>query len=836
MENRGTRLFKLGIAIIAVLVLGIICGVLTTVGAQELTEALTVDLNNYETYTFTPSGYSVGDRKVEHTGTYILIGEANQDLCFTSDNGAPVTYDVIFHGLYASADVWYGICSVEQGVTLNLTVYGECRLIGYNHPGISVGAEYEGASAPVVNVTVAENSRITIGSQYYSTDICVSPDIQFNLNEEATSSLDMTEGSWQNNSKVVFSRGDEVKHKRTYNYIDDEICQIACDTCDVVEYETAHEWKGFPYEKEHPNYESAHQVKCENCKHATEEAEHEIEYDYNEEKHRAFCTDCYYEADYEEHIFEGETCTVCKKSRIASLEVDGKTTKFISFYKLLEEASVSGGKITLLSDITLPGGVTVGGDDYSFVLDLAGYTLDGVRVGVKEGFEVKIIDSSSDKTGKWLPRRYENVVKGTLTVEGATVGEISLGVYGGGYATVKDATFENAAKFQAIENGAIELTNVDFRDKLTVTLDLESARVTVNSGKIASLTVISIDYGVNSAASALLADGYAFANENGVLDGSRPELAGVTSIVPHTEHLIDSYSYNTEAHWVACACGYTTVTENEPHSIDENALCPTCKAEIAASVYDGTALMYFTTIEKAFEAANMLLEAEVELQRDITFEKTITIENTIVLNLNGHTLLLTDERMYVYGKLTVVDKSEEQTGKLHADKKSHYVIQIQGNGTLNLVSGEIKGKIYAASVGVTIETTNAKFISEGLFWLAIDTVLTINGGFFECTEYVVRFEWENADNVTINGGVFKNSTLFAVYMDDSADLLEKVMGKEESCNLVFVTEDGQVMGINELSAYYEGTIVVAHEQAELKSSEDGHFFECTQCDVGKTDI
>lgn len=81
---------------------------------------------------------------------------------------------------------------------------------------------------------------------------------------------------------------------------------------------------------------------------------------------------------------------------------------------------------------------------------------------------------------------------------------------------------------------------------------------------------------------------------------------------------------------------------------------------------------------------------ELKLTEDITLTANTAINEDVVLDLNGHTLNLSDKTLIPYAELTIKDTSSEQTGKITST--ASFTIQIGGTnnpGSVVLDSGTI---------------------------------------------------------------------------------------------------------------------------------------------------
>lgn len=130
-----------------------------------------------------PDGYTIGEnKKVPHTGAYLLRGSGNQEVYFHA-NGGKTAYDVTVQNLKLKVGMWKSAFGIESGTTLNLTVQEDNTILGYNHPGIMLFGTGDHLAASVA-VTMAGDSRLTLGNQMEGTDISASQGIQITLTDE----------------------------------------------------------------------------------------------------------------------------------------------------------------------------------------------------------------------------------------------------------------------------------------------------------------------------------------------------------------------------------------------------------------------------------------------------------------------------------------------------------------------------------------------------------------------------------------------------------------------------------------------------------------------------
>lgn len=834
MKRRTTRGIGYAIAVIMVMAIILTAGLVFTASANESDGDMAVlNTRNYSKYEFSEAGYSIDENVTSHTGSYMLCGEANMDVCFTSSNGEPVTYNVILHDWKAMADEWFALLNVDKNVTLNITAYGVNVIQGYNHPGIKWSGNGTG-EAPVVNINLAENSSLIVASNYTDEDHCVGDEVKVNLGEGVVASLDMTNDDWKKSTSIIFSKGTAVAHKNVYTYVDDRSCQLTCDSCSLINTIVPHAEDEYLLEKNDENYETKHAFGCKNCKHNAVLEDHSIFYQIYEDVHRACCNSCDYNEEFA-HTIENDGCTVCEEKYIASIELGGVTTKYLTFDKLKEAVAESGGRVTLLRDIRSSFGDTLTLVKADATIDLAGFKLIGVGVEVRAGQKLTVTDTSANKSGVWELYWKNALIYGELVLEDITIKDFVSSVFNVGVLKIENACFKNSVSITVGDEGSVEIKNATAIDDdiSFYAKKISETDIAILGGSYKKITVTS-DNSEECNVNMILPDGYAYSGEGGILIGSKREISDVTAIVAHPEHNCDTLDSNDAEHWASCVCGYVSegVTK-ELHSVDENAVCPVCDSEIEASVIDATStIRYFATVEAAFEFAENLSFAEVRLLRDAESDNDINIRTDVRLELNGYKLYASRGRIYVYNSLLVTDTSQTGTGTLSSKGGSGYIIEIRGNGVLDVNSGEIIGLIYASSSSgqkPIIDISGGRFTGEETFRLSQETELTISGGVFECSDGVFNMGWNADFTLKITGGKFVNSTIFYAYFISDLPNLEDVFPAMTGCGFAFLAEDGTRLTIDDVSKYYEGTVVVAHINSELKKDETHHWFDCTVC-------
>ena len=831
-ESRLTRLFKIAIAVLALLILGMVGGMITAVGATDMPPVeKTLQLERYSTYSFYPDGYQVDDgEKTPFVGTYILTGEANEDIAFKS-YGEPVTYNVVFHNLQAVASSWYGMLGVDHGVTLNITAYGDNSVYGHNHPGFSVGTNQEG-QLPIVNITMTEGSRIRVGCQYYDTQICIARGITVNL-INGSSSIDMSGQDWQINKEITFTNGSEYTHEMEYIYVSDDICSYECKACDIMgAIIERHGTDYICYDSEHPDYATKHMVMCYQCQHEFESSDHKKNYNMMESTHIELCSWCDYSGDATPHTLDDKGCTVCGMQFSFLYEVDGEKAYIFFPSTLGSIISPNGGKVTVLQDVERSSVVISILKDT--VIDLAGKSVDGISFNVDASAKLSIVDTSEEKSGQWkFTRATASYVSGEMSLEGIEVNGASLMITDGSILSVKDVS-STTNFFVRVSKARADFDGLNIKG--TFDLDIDAYwgdfELSINNIEISKF-LLGTTYGQDISANMLLPQGYAYSDANGIIDGSGVELHNITAIVEHGEHNSDKHKASSSMHWFTCTCGYSDNPVKEPHTMDADGLCGACGEKIVATLVSGDTVVYHANLTDAFIDTNNYTESKITLLCDHHPEEynEVELKNKVIFDLNGYKYSV-NGRLRVRTSLTIVDSSEGKTGKMHASGDISYIIEFYDGSTVTIEDGEYYGLIYAALYGgnesATITINSGRFIGKEKFRLGTGTKITVNGGVFECAESVFSFIWSKNVDYEINGGVFINSTVFYT-SEDYILTIENVLGKDGDCDLWFISSTGNLLTVEELTSYYEGEIFVFHKDKQVVATNEAHGLYCPSC-------
>ena len=842
MENRLNRFIKVVIALFTVLLLGVIGGFVTSVGAEEIDDIMLVKTESERFYIFYPNGYTVdGGELIEFTGTYILTGSANENVTFAGNSTEDITYNVILNQWDAYAKDWYGLLGVEEGVTLNLTVCGENRIYGYNHAGITGKTVEEVVSW--VNITVMENSSLSIGRQHSGGMVCISSSVGVTLNSEATSSLDMSDENWRTESEIVFTRGTPQEHSLEYTYSNDETCLASCGICGAVNISMEHTIQIKPLESGNENIKMQHSVSCASCEHSFELVDHTIAYEYtNDEKvHLVVCKECHFTIGEAEHSTGEMGCIDCEANYVMSITVNGETTKYFTLEGAVEAVNAEGGTIKLLADFTPEDRKDIEIADVQAIIDLNGFLLKNTRLEVNsDGAKITVIDSSENKTGLYENKSgySSSSQRGSIEYNGITIGWETIAVSHGSVAYNNVKTDDYFLIMLQAPDAYVELTNVVIEKTLNIEIHFDDNYdncILINSGSFSSITLAEIDFydGENDVTvKNFLPDGYAFSGKNGIIDANKKSISGVASVVEHKEHSFDGFDDLGYTHIRKCACG-----ENEGgkelHEIDESLSCTVCGAELAGELTSDGEVKYFASIESAVEYANELDNAvTIKLLRDKSFT-TLDTYGEITLDLNGYTLEYTENRIYVFGKFTLTDSSEAKTGKISSGDDISYIFQIIDGATLVIDGGSVFGLIYTIHYSDRL-ATNTVIINDGRFIgtenlrIGAKTHLEINGGWFENRDGVIDI-WGGEAEIVISGGVFANSRFFKSDISEAITSISDILGTDDSCALTMVDERGNEIELSQLLTYFDGKIIVAHKGVAVVGYESTHALVCPEC-------
>lgn len=340
-----------------------------------------------------------------------------------------------------------------------------------------------------------------------------------------------------------------------------------------------------------------------------------------------------------------------------------------------------------------------------------------------------VIHRSLDAT--YTPAGDKNVI---LDLQGHTLESLDMGNFPVGSFTLKNGTL-NQCVYSTATEGKLILDGVTFmaayatdNSYLDITVQGESVfkeKVSFSSVEgVAHLRGGTFEKGIDTSNGAqplaLLADGYAFRNDQGIVDASNPEnLSGKIQVVAHTCKYVNG----------KCECGRSC---DHQGTTDENGYCTNC----------GTFVYPFAIGEKLYTGLEAALTAAqdgdtVTLRGDYDMQgATVEIKKSITLELNGHTL-----SGWPYAPiLTILAPDvtiQNGTVKNTDTSKSSPAVQV---GTLHTTGAKltVKNAIFEGSeshgtprnYGLSIFAGNTAQAENGTFvgGISVNGSLTLNGG------------------------------------------------------------------------------------------------------------
>lgn len=327
----------------------------------------------------------------------------------------------------------------------------------------------------------------------------------------------------------------------------------------------------------------------------------------------------------------------------------------------------------------------------------------------------------------------ENVI---LDLQDHTLNRLKMGNFPYGSFTLKNGTL---GVIQTVAGGKLILENIHYKDTLIsaqfeLTVQGENTRFEqpVAFHGTTHLRGGHFDGGLDSAcvdrALELLDAGFAFRNDQGIVDASNPEnLRGKTiQVVAHTCKYVNG----------KCECGRSC---DHPGMDSTTGKCTVCGLSLAtAKVSAGGTTTYFTDFSAAVDAAKTHDGSTLTLLRDaaLTGENNLYIDSGIfTIDWNGHTL------------------TGSPGNDLLAISQSADVTLTDSSGTN---AGGVRNTGYGAAVRIAVESRGS---------------VNIQGGTY--SPQVMRSE-RCYGSVSISGGVFKNpqdaSRNYALYDESGRSL------------------------------------------------------------------
>ena len=194
---------------------------------------------------------------------------------------------------------------------------------------------------------------------------------------------------------------------------------------------------------------------------------------------------------------------------------------------------------------------------------------------------------------------------------------------------------------------------------------------------------------------------------------------------------------------------------------------------------------------------------ELKLTDDITLTDNTAINEDVVLDLNGHTLDMSDKTLIPYAKLTIKDTSSDKTGKITST--ASFTIQI---GSTNNPGSVVLD-------GGTIDCRGSYCVR-----VIAQSTLTVNDGTILGTAYPVY----NQSNFVMNGGLVHSTTGYAVLNHTNStfemnggtiktDANYPAMNLYGNCKATI--NDGQIIALKEEEGGYSGNGISLYKNTEL---------------------
>lgn len=304
----------------------------------------------------------------------------------------------------------------------------------------------------------------------------------------------------------------------------------------------------------------------------------------------------------------------------------------------------------------------------------------------------------------------------TLDLQEHTMKSLQMGNFPYGTFTVKNGTL---GEIGTVASGKLILENIHYKDPIIsaqfdLTVQGENTRFELpvvfhgNTHLKGGLFEQGLDSTCADWALELLDAGFAFRNDQGIVDASNPEnLRGKTiQVVAHTCKYVNG----------KCECGRSC---DHPGMDSTTGKCTVCGFSLAtASVAADGTTTYFTDFSEALEAAKAASGSTLTLLRDaaLTGENNLYIDSgTFTIDWNGHTLtgspgndLLAISQS---ADVTLTDSSDNNAGGVcNTGYGAAVRIAVESRGSVN-----IQGGIYSPQVMRSERCYGSVSISGGIF-------------------------------------------------------------------------------------------------------------------------
>ena len=299
----------------------------------------------------------------------------------------------------------------------------------------------------------------------------------------------------------------------------------------------------------------------------------------------------------------------------------------------------------------------------------------------------------------------------TLDLQEHTMNSLQMGNFPYGTFTVKNGTL---GVIGTAANGKLILENIHYKDpfisaQFELTVQGENTHFELPAAFHGTTHLRGghfdegLDYTCADRALELLDAGFAFRNDQGIVDASNPEnLTGKIQVVAHPCNYVNG----------KCACGrscdHSTVS-------DETGLCQECGSQVYeanVTTADGSVTGYRTLEDALSNGRN----ATVKLLADCKGEDTFCVTEPLTLDLNGKRMEGPSGLLVKKGPTTILDSSPAKTGTIAGTSNWQYSgrglsLYNNANVTLTILGGHFEGK----TDGLRLVGQNTLILKGGSF-------------------------------------------------------------------------------------------------------------------------
>lgn len=818
-----SRIFKITIAVFAILLLGVMGGFATTVTAEvpSLDAGFDINLSHNNDIVISPEGIKIGEGDViPNTEPYIVFGSGEKPPIFKNETNEAVTYNVVLHQASIFADQHAII--MDTGVNINLYVYGLSELVS-NVYVFQVNDTGNGLKSSV-NLVVQDNAWLSIQALAKTMIADIDTEITVEKGEYNGN------GSLINEVHTAFvTNGETIEHNLGYDIHSDTACRLYCtEECSFIDALVEHKM-GYTQLNG-----LVHLNGCENCGYGTEEEHTFVNEPVSGKEHTRACVKCFETLGNEEHTYVDGVCTGCNAEQILlHIDESNKETIFIDFKTGVEHAKMFGGTLKLLKEHDA-GGTPIRCENKEITFDLNGYILYGSYLFFGD-YEytgaLTLIDSSENKTGSLKNSGVGNTVYGgTMIIDGANA-ESEFYASGENATIIIKNVYLEGLRIN-LSGGSVEIWDSEITKKFNLYVN-EPAKSKVS---IARCTFENIELEADGVYTLIdtLRDGYAFSSNGQVVNGNCAILNNVT-VALHTHEFVNAdYASLNGYHISACKCGVIDSTANkELHTVENDEYCTVCGFKMVAKAEIDGDVLYFATMDDALATLfGSNKDGKITLLDNGTLygEHTSQEGKNYILDLNGYEItVIAVINVSSESVLTVQDTSQLQNGCIYAEESSFTAICVYGELIFN--SGSICGIIDL--IGVEEYTAKAT-INGGTFMGAVSFILydysqlDILGGTFTETGFVDIYGVSATVKITLRGGVFEKG--IEIY-DNNGELIILSLLPKDECEICFVDKNGSKVELDSDDYAYYAYLRVKHNNEKTEANSDSHKIYCDTCSL-----